>query len=69
MKVLDIEEEIINKRCGVHYIALDQEEILNERLKELSKEGIFKKYDMTYIIFKEENHISLGINKCLGYLL
>jgi len=69
MKILDLEEEIINERTGIHYIQLDQEEKLKEKLKEISKKGLFERHDMSYVIMIEENHISLGIHKSTLYLL
>lgn len=69
MKALDLKEEVINKRSGVHHIRLDQKEKLNEKLKELRAEGILDKYDMTYSMMEEENHISLCFYKSLDYLL
>lgn len=67
--ILNLEEEIINKRSGVHYIRLDQEEKLKEKLKEMRKNGLFEKYDMSYVIMTEYNHILLGFQKSLDYLL
>ena len=67
--ILNLEEEIINKRSGVRYIRLDQEEKLKEKLKEMRKKGLFEKYDMSYVFMIEDNHILLGFQKSLDYLL
>ena len=69
MEILDLKEEVINKRSGAHHIRLDQKEKLDKKLKELRIEGILDKYDMTYSMMEEEHYISLCFYKSLDYLL
>lgn len=66
-KGLNIKEEIINKRPGVHYISNQLEDKLKEILRELHQENIFNQYGMSYTYRCDEDYISLVIHKEINY--
>lgn len=66
-KGLNIKEEIINKRPGVHYISNQLEDKLKEILRELHQDNILNQYGMSYTYGYEDDYIYLILHKEINY--
>lgn len=68
-KIIDIKQEVINNRSGVHHIRKDNKRTLKNRLKELREEDLFNKHDMSYTWRETEDYILLLIHKSFRYMI
>lgn len=62
-KTLDIKEEIINQRPGIHILNLKLNDVLKEQLNKFKRERLFEKYNMGYIINYNDETISLILHR------
>lgn len=68
-KIIDIKQEIINKRSGVYNFSNDNKKDLEHKLKELKEEDLFNKYDMSCTCIDNELYITLIIHKSLDDMI
>lgn len=61
-KKINIRNKVVNRVCDVFYFDLKEEVKLKEQLSKLLKEGIFDKYQMTYVYRFEEDKIVLVLH-------
>lgn len=66
-KVLDIKEEIINQRTGVHILSLNLEDVLKKQIDKFKREGLFIKYNMSYVINNNDGDIALVLYKAKSF--
>lgn len=57
--LLNLKEEVINKRTGSHRIRLEDREKLEEQLKKLRDNNLLDENDMTYTYTIEDEYILL----------
>lgn len=68
IREIDIRAEIINKRTGVYYFDIKQNEEIKKKLKEVIKEGLLDKYNMSYVKVENNSKIMLGIHRAFDFL-
>lgn len=56
--LLNLKEEVINKRTGSHRIRLEDREKLEEQLKKLRDNNLLYENDMSYTYTIEDEYIS-----------
>lgn len=67
-ETIDIEEEIINKRVGSHYIKLSEEGNLKYILNRLREDDLFNKYKMNYTYVVREEYILLVLHRQFDFI-
>lgn len=66
-KVLNIRNEIINQKCGEHFIEWNLYDELLKTIKEIKNEGLFNKYFMSYSIEYHDEYIKLNLYSSIDY--
>lgn len=61
--MINIEDEIINKRIGSHYIKLSEEENLKYTLKRLKEDDLFNVFKISYTYVVKEEYILLILHR------
>nr|DAE48200.1 MAG TPA: hypothetical protein [Caudoviricetes sp.] len=67
-KTINIENEIIDKKSGAHYINVTDKENLDSELNRLHNKGIFDKYKMSYVYVVSGKHITLVLHKAFEFI-
>lgn len=62
-EMINIEDEIINKRIGSHYIKLSEEENLKYILKRLKEDDLFNVFEISYTYVVKEEYILLILHR------
>lgn len=62
-EMINIEDEIINKRIGSHYIKLSEEENLKYTLKRLKEDDLFNVFKISYTYVVKEEYILLILHR------
>lgn len=65
---INIENEIIDKKSGAHYINITDKENLDSELNRLHNKGIFDKYKMSYVYVVHDKHITLVLHKAFEFI-
>lgn len=61
--LLNLKEEVINKRTGLYKIRLEDKEKLENQLKKLRDDYLFEQNNITYTYTEEDKYISLMLYK------
>lgn len=61
--LLNLKEEVINKRTGLYKIRLEDKEKLENQLKKLRDDYLLEQNNITYTYTEEDKYISLMLYK------